>query len=174
MGDEVSATAASRPGEDFDEVLLDVLGSTGTPAVYLLVAVDLLLSHWPKSRESAIPFLACPELLCIDRKRLVFFGPKALQKEPVGVASIKDLEKRVSRRAALEQLLGRYASLPDDLRERLTTLLHHGMVRLGPPDERANLRDPNFMVIHALNLADPENWRDARVGSSNTRQPASS
>jgi hypothetical protein len=49
-------------GEPFEKVLADVLGPTGTPTAYLLVAVDLLLSHWPKSREAAVHFLACPEL----------------------------------------------------------------------------------------------------------------
>ena len=34
-------------GEPFDKVLVDVLGPNGSPAAYLLVAVDLLLSHWP-------------------------------------------------------------------------------------------------------------------------------
>ncbi len=44
-------------GEPFDRVLADVLGPANAPAAYLLVAVDLLLSHWPKSRAAAIPFL---------------------------------------------------------------------------------------------------------------------
>ena len=158
-------------GEDFDEVLSDVLSSPGAPAAYLQVAVDLVLSHWPKSREAAIPFLACPELLCIDRERHVqdqmphpdFFGLKVLQKEPVGVASIKDLESRVSRRVTLEQLLVHYAFGPDDLRARLTDLLREAARRFGTPDERSNLGDPSFEVIHALNLADSKNWQEVSV-----------
>ncbi len=164
-------------GGDFDEVLRDVLGRPGAPAAYLLVAVDLMLSHWPKSLESAIPFLACPELLCIDRERHVrdtfgypdFFGLTA-QPEPVGAASIKDLETRVSRRVPLEQLLAQYALVPDDLRERLTALLQRARVRLRPPDERSDLRDPNFMVIHALNLADPDNWREVSIVQDDGKQ----
>jgi hypothetical protein len=77
----------------------------------------LLLSHWPKSRAAAIPFLACPELLCLDRHRTAhdgiempdLYGLKALQKEPVGAASLATLKERPSRRFMLDQLLGTYA-----------------------------------------------------------------
>jgi hypothetical protein len=41
-------------GESVDKVLADVIGTANPPAAYLLVAVDLLLSHWPKSRVAAI------------------------------------------------------------------------------------------------------------------------
>jgi hypothetical protein len=56
--------------EPFDGVLSEVLGGPGAPAAYLLVAIDLILSHWPNSLEAAVPFLGCPELLCFDRERL--------------------------------------------------------------------------------------------------------
>ena len=117
MALEAWAHRRIEAGETFDKVLTDVLGPPGSPAAYLLVAVDLLLSHWPKSREGAVPFLACPELLCIDRQRHLhdnfeypdFFGLNALQKEPVGAASIENLKKRASRKLTLDQLLGTYA-----------------------------------------------------------------
>ena len=158
-------------GEDFDTVLSDVLGSPPAPAAYLLVAVDLLLSHWPASRQSAVPFAACPELLCIDRERHVhdrieypdFFGLRELQKEPVGTASVGDLNNRASRRVTLEQLLYRFAFGPEDLRERLTRLLRDATARRGPPDSSSDLGDPRLMVTHAMNLADPSNWREVSV-----------
>jgi hypothetical protein len=168
-------------GEALDTVLTDVLGPRGSPAAYVLVTVDLVLSHWPKTRETAVPFLACPELLCIDRDRHLndnlelpdYFGFKALQKEPVGAASQRDLRKRVSRRVSLDELLGKYAFGPDELRERLAALLHRAAARLGPPDEQSDLRDPNFMVVHALNLVDPNNWREVSVAlTDDTQVPA--
>ena len=61
-------------GDPVEKVLTDVIGTGNPPAAYLLVAVDLLLSHWPKSRAAAIPFLACPELLCLDRHRTAHDG----------------------------------------------------------------------------------------------------
>ena len=104
--------------EPFDKVLSDVLGPPGAPAAYLLVAVDLMLSHWPKSCEAAVPFLACPELLCLDRRRQLLdnfkypdiFGLNALQKEPPGVTSLDKLKKYPSRRQMFEHLIGCYGA----------------------------------------------------------------
>ncbi len=172
MALEAWAHRRIEAGEAFDKVLADVLGPHGSPAAHLLVAVDLVLSHWPKSREAAVPFLACPELLCIDRERHLndnfeqpdFFGFKALQKEPVGTASLHDLRKRISRRVTLYELFGKYVFGPDELRERLTALLHLAAARLGLPDEQSDMRDPALMAVHALNLIDPSNWREVSVG----------
>lgn len=172
MALEAWAHSRIEAGESFDKVLADVLGPPGTPMAYVLVAVDLLLSHWPKSREMAVPFLACPELLCIDRERQVleniaypdFFGLKALEKEPAGAANLDSLKKRSSRRSSLEQLIGQYADFgPAELRETLVDLLRRSAARLGPPDEQSHLGDPAFMVVHALNLTDPNNWQEVSV-----------
>jgi hypothetical protein len=159
-------------GEPIDKVLADVIGTANPPAAYLLVAVDLLLSHWPKSRVAAVPFLACPELLCLDQQRTIhdgmeipdIFGLKALQKEPVGAASLASLKSRPSRRLMLYQLLGRYA-LDESVgnRDQLAELLRRAAARLGPPKDQSNLRDPEFMVVHALNVIDPQNWRKKTV-----------
>lgn len=179
MALEAWAHRRIEAGETFDKVLVDVLGPPDSPAAYLLVAVDLLLSHWPKSREAAVPFLACPELLCIDRERHVhdnfeypdIFGLKALQKEPVGAASIIGLKKRASRRLMLDQLLAQYAVFrPVELRQTLTALLRRAAERLGPPNEQSNLGDPAFMVVHALNLVDPNNWREVSVAPTDGTQ----
>ena len=159
-------------GEDFNNVLADVLGPPGSPAAYLLIAVDLLLSHWPKSQEAAIPFLACPDLLCIDRQRNVrdsfnspdIFGLKALEKEPAGTVNRDSLKSRPSRQLMLDYLLGQYAvNGPDKLRETLITLLRHVSKQLGPPNEQSTLGDPEFMVIHALNLINPDNWKEVSI-----------
>lgn len=56
-------------GEAVDKVVADVIGAANPPTAYLLVAVDLVLSHWPKSSDAAIPFLGCPELLSYDLQR---------------------------------------------------------------------------------------------------------
>lgn len=168
MALEAWAHGRIEAGEPIDKVLVDVVGPANAPAAYLLVAVDLLLSHWPKSRVAAIPFLACPELLCLDRQRVVgdnleipdILGIKGLQKEPVGLASLDSLKARPSRRHSLDQLLARYAL--DESRENrdaLAELLRCAASRLGPPNEQSNLGDPDFMVVHALNLIDPKNWR---------------
>jgi hypothetical protein len=159
-------------GEDLDAVLTDVLGAPEAPAAYLLVAVDLLLSHWPKTLEAAVPFLGSPELLSIDRERQVhdhtqfseILDLSVIQKEPVGAATLDGLRKRRSRRYVLENVLGHYALYaPPELRDRLTSLLREEAAHLGAPDAQANMRDPALMVLHALNLIDPANWQDVTL-----------
>jgi len=155
-------------GERFDKVLADVIGPANPPAAYLLVVVDLLLSHWPNSRIAAIPFLACPELLCLDRQRMLhdnikipdIFGIEDLQKEPAGVARLESLKGRASRRSALYQCLAPHAldEAPEN-RDLLAELLRRAASRLGPPNVRSDLGDPEFMVAHALNVIDPKNWQ---------------
>ncbi len=172
MALEVWAHRRIEAGESFDTVLPDVLGPAGSPAAYLLIAVDLVLSHWPKSRDSAIPFLASPELLSLDRERQLhdgfeypdFFGLKALQKEPSGTASLADLMKRPSRKVSLEYPLGNIAVHgPAATRKQLAELLRQVAERLGPPEPKSTMRDPRLMVVYALNLLDPANWQDATV-----------
>jgi hypothetical protein len=172
MALEAWAHRRIEAGEDFNKVLADVLGPPGSPAAYLLVAADLLLSHWPKSREAAVPFAGCPELLCVDRDRHFhdnheypdLFGLKALQKEPAGATSVESLKKRASRRCALEQILGKYGVFgPEELRETLSALLRQAAARLGPPDEQSDLGDPAFMAVYAINLVDPNNWHEVSV-----------
>lgn len=155
-------------GETIEKVISEILSGDNAPAAYLLVAVDLLLSHWPKSHVAAIPFLACPELLCLDRQRTIhdnmefpdIFGLKALQKEPIGPASLDSLKNRPSRSRMLDQLLPHYA-LDESIENRnvLAELLRKAISRVGPPKEQSDLGDPEFMAVHALNQIDPNNWQ---------------
>ena len=157
-------------GEDFASVLDDVV-ATDAPAAYLLVAVDLIISHWPKSRESAIPFLASPELLCMDMERYIqdriwfpdVLGLKSLADEPIGVVGLDDLAKRVSRRSELYSLLPYYVFAPDRLRTGLVDLLQEACTRLGPPGRQSDRSDPRFMGLHALNIVEPTNWQQQAV-----------
>ena len=172
MALEVWAHRRIEAGESFNSVLSDVLGAAGSPAAYLLIAVDVILSHWPRSRDSAIPFLAAPELLSLDRERQMhdgfeypdFLGLKALQKEPAGSASVADLKKRESRKVSLDHQLGHIAVFgPTETREQVAGLLKQAAARLGPPEPKSTMADPRLMVVHALNLLSPANWHDATV-----------
>ena len=158
--------------EAFETVLADVLGPGDAPAAYLLVAVDLILSHWPASRHAAAPFLGCPELLVIDLERWAYdvtpipdlLGLDNLQREPRGQATLQSLKQRPSRRAKLD---GRLSALalegPEDVRERAVQLLREAAARLGPYGEDDDLRDAAFMAVHAGNLLVPENYTDVDV-----------
>lgn len=153
-------------GEPVQEVLRDVLGPEGSPVAYLLIGVDLLLSHWPSSREHTIPFASSPELLALERVRLAHeqlgeFRPRVwVHPEPEGDVRLANLQQRQSRRLALESVLPHFAiNGPEDLRLELKNALQQAVVRLGPPDQDSGLNDPRLMAIFAINLLEPSNYR---------------
>ena len=172
MALEAWAHKRIEAGEAFETVLADVLGPGDAPAAYLLVAVDLILSHWPASRHAAAPFLGCPELLAIDRQRWSHdvtpvpdvFGLGNLQREPRGQATFQSLKERPSRRASLDERLRHLAfEGPEDVRQRVAQLLIEAAARLGPYGEDADLGDAAFMAVHAGNLLVPENYTEVEV-----------
>jgi len=172
MALEAWAHRRIEAGEGFESILADVLGPPNSCAAFLLVAVDLILSHWPASREAAVPFVACPELLYLDRERHThdnfdypdLFGFKALQKEPAGAISLEALKKRPSRRVMLDRLLDHYAvGRPEEQRQRVEALLRDAVSRLGAYTAKSTLRDPAFMAAHALNRIDPANHSERTV-----------
>jgi hypothetical protein len=181
MALEAWAHRRIEAGEALQGVLTDVLGPQGSCAAYLLVAVDLIISHWPKSIDVAAAFLGCPALLCIDHTRQVhdrvempdFFGLGALRSEPRGSVTAADLKRRPSRRTTLDELIGNFTFLasPGQL-ATLRTLLATAAARLGEPASSAHLGNPEFMVRYALNLSDAANWQEVEVtlkdGSSAT------
>lgn len=159
-------------GDDFDAVLKDVLGPPGTSAAFLLIAVDLIISHWPKSQGVAVPFLACPDLVSLDRIRQGqdqieypdLFGLKALEKEPFGSATRDSLKQRPSRRVPLEQLVGVYGAFgPEELRTKLERLLQEASHLLGAPEPTSTFSDPRLMARYELNLVDPANWPEREM-----------
>lgn len=172
MALEAWAHRRIEAGEAFENVLADLLGPPDSCAAYVLVAVDLIISHWPKSIEVVAAFLGCPELLCIDHTRQMHdrvempdsFGLGALRTESLGNTSAAELKRRPSRRTTLDELIGSFTFLaPPEEHARLVALLQEAAARLGTPDADAHLGNPEFMVRHALNLADVSNWQDIQV-----------
>ena len=172
MALETWAHARIESGESVEAVLADVIGEPETPAAYLLVVVDILLSQWPASRVAAVPYVACPELLSLDltrpvQERLAFANAFGRSKEPSG-PKLEALKNRVSRRASLDQLLSLYATGEDwgEQRERAVTLLGQSVEGLGAPKPGDNLSEPRLMAFHALNLLDPNNYVDFTAENS--------
>lgn len=172
MALEAWAHKRIEAGEPFETVLADVLGTGEAPAAYLLVAVDLILSHWPVARDAAAPFLGCPELLAIDRQRMVndvtpvpdIFGLGDLQREPLGQATIQSLTQRPSRRAMLDERLPEVTfGGSEEVRQRIAQLLRDAATRLGPYGQDDDLGDAAFMVVYAGTLLVPENFADVEV-----------
>lgn len=159
-------------GTAFETVITDILGPPSSCAAYLLVAVDLVISHWPKSLDVAEAFLGCPELLCVDRTRQVhdnfekpdFFGFGRLLPEPRGSVSEGELRRRPSRQAALDELIGNFIfQASPERRSKLETLLQDAAARLGKPTADSDLGSPELMVQHALNLSEVANWQDVEM-----------
>ncbi len=149
-----------------EQVIADILGPEGSPAAFLLVAVDVLISHWSKTMATAIPFLGSPELLTLDRARQIhermpepdLIGFEAIRPEPAGPVTLAALMARPSRLNALQALLGVIAVDESADRSVLHTLLADASARLGPPQPDDTFAEPRFVVRHALNLLDPANW----------------
>lgn len=167
---EAWAHARIERGDAPEQVVADVLGPEGSPAAFLLVAVDLLISHWPKTMTAAIPFLSSPELLSLDRCRQIHDGMPEMDlggwgsigpKEPAGPIRLADLKKRPSRSHALEGLLATFAL--DELADRsaLHNLLGAATARLGPIEPNDTFTEPRLMARYALNIIDPANWPSA-------------
>ncbi len=154
--------------EPVEAVLDDILGPPRSCAAYLLVAIDLLISHFPKTRDALVPFLASPDLLAVERHRgghdqMDSGGRFVIGDEPSGRVTLADLRARPSRRATLESVLSAY--LTDDvpantLRDRLRATV----AALESYGEHADFGDPTFMGPHALNVLDPANWVDVEGG----------
>lgn len=156
-------------GEGVENVAADILGDGELPAAYLLVITDLLISHWPKSRGAAIPFVGCPELLSLERTRQSrdamgldrgMFGDK----EPRGIANLESLRKRPSRGTSLEWTLPYYLfGDPAEDGQAVRTRLEAALSRLGPYESDSSMADPRLMVVHALNLLDRQNYRTRTI-----------
>ncbi len=159
-------------GEPPDKVISEIIGQGDVPAAYLLLAVDMLISHWPLTREVAVPFLATPELLTLDLGRPVqegmhvpdIFGLKLLQRsEPAG-PKLSDLKVRSSHSNSLDAVLLRLGvGKWGGLREQVVARLKEATARLGPYEEADTLGSPRLMAVHALNLLEPSNYRGVEV-----------
>jgi hypothetical protein len=161
-------------GEDIEAVLRDILGPEGSCAAFLMIAVDVLLSHWPATRDALVPFMANPDLLANDRVRsthealgLMLFG----QKEPNGRIKLGDLAKRLSRQTTLEQLVPHYLA-DDEAGRDLRALLKSAVDAHEPFGDDSSFSDPAFMGTYVLNMLDIANWVQVEGGLGYKSPPA--
>lgn len=160
-------------GDPIESVLHDVLRPAGSAACFVLVAVDLVLSHWPTTREYALPFLTSPTLLWLDRMRAQEdaqhspydpLGINGLMKEPPRTVRLEELTAKASRRVELEKLLPHFAHGDATRREQLIEALRRVHERLGASaDTVQGFSDPAFMAEHALNMLDLANWQKRSI-----------
>ena len=160
-------------GESVDAVLADILGAVGSCAAYLLVAVDILISHFPATRSALVPFLASPELLAVERQRSVYDQMNsglAIGDEPSGRVTLADLRAKPSRNTSLENALPAFLSNDADagiLGDRLRAAVE----LIEPYDDHAGFGDPEFMGRHALNVLDSQNWVEVEGGRAYRSPP---
>lgn len=153
-------------GEDIQAVLSDILGPPGSCAAYLLIAIDVLVSHWPRTRDSLVAFMGSPHLLANDRTRSMHeeLGRMTfVQKDPAGRVRLADLAKRPSRGVTLENLLPYYLA-NDAAGNSLRALLREAVAVIGPYPDHANFVDAAFMGTYALNMLDKSNWVEVDGG----------
>jgi hypothetical protein len=170
MALEAWAHQRIEAGETVDVVLSDVLASPSMSCAVLLVATDIVLSHWPQSALGGIPLFASPELLCLEMTRdhhdnvkiPDLLGLKEIQKEPIGRTTLQSLAERPARKANLYKVLSQYTFGPKEANDTLRSLLQRASERLGPPETNSDLGDPRQMAVHALNAINPDHW----VGNS--------
>jgi hypothetical protein len=165
-------------GEPVQAVIDDVLGPEGSPAAYLLVAVDVMLSHWPKTRECLWPFAASAALLALDRERFAHdivnsngIDPGWAHPEPAGAVRLDSLQRRPSRRTPLDAVLSEFGLHGSAaVREAMQQALRGEAARIGAPDgEHRGMADPRFAAMSALNQLDPENY--VQRGADESGQP---
>ncbi|MCW1920865.1 ATP-binding protein [Rhodobacter sp. KR11] len=163
-------------GESVEAVLADILGPEGSAAAYLLIAIDVLLSHGNVARVALVPFLASPQLLAKDRNRQIDdklgsgldrLGPK---NEPKGPVRMADLKARPSRSYSLMDALPNFLA-DEPVGNALRTKLAAVVVTLDPYTEHATLSDAEFAGRYALNVLTRANWFKREDGNLEYRSP---
>ncbi|WP_256354688.1 hypothetical protein [Variovorax sp. dw_308] len=154
-------------GEPAQAVIDDLLRPEVCPAAYLLVAVDVMLSHWPKTRGCIWPFAASAALLAMDRERyghdlIISAAPFTawVHHEPFGAVRLENLLQRPSRSTALDAVLFEFGfNGPPDVREAMQQALRIEAEQIGQPDvDSRGMADPRFAAMCALNQLDPTNY----------------
>lgn len=163
-------------GEPVDAVLTDILGPEGSCAAYVLIAIDVLLSHFSVGRDALAPFLADPELLASDRQRVtedqmdlgrMGFG---LAQEPAGKVRLEHLKARPSRTVSLMDAVPHYLR-DDPVANALRDRLGGAVSALEPFDDHSSWVDPRLIGRVVLNMLDRGNWIERDDGNLAYQSP---
>ena len=163
-------------GDPVEAVLADILGPEGSAAAYLLIAIDVLLSHGNVARVALAPFLASPQLLAEDRTRQIHdqvgsgLDTLGLKDEPKGPVRMADLKARPSRGYSLIDTLQNFLA-DEPVGNALRAALAAAVETLEPYAAHATLSDPEFAGRHALNVLTRANWFKREDGNLEYRSP---
>jgi len=163
-------------GDPVEAVLADILGPEGGAAAYLLIAIDVLLSHGNVARVPLAPFLASPQLLAYDRTRQIHdqmgsgLDTLGLKEEPKGPVSMADLGARPSRGYSLIDTLQNFLA-DEPVGNALRKALAAAVEKLEPYTAHATLSDAEFAGRYALNFLTSANWFKREDGNLEYRSP---
>lgn len=163
-------------GDPVEGVLADILGPEGGAAAYLLIAIDVLLSHGTVARVPLAPFLASPQLLADDRTRQIHdemgsgLDTLGLREEPKGPVRMADLRARPSRGYSLIDTLQSFLA-DEPVGNTLRTALAAAVETLEPYATQATLSDAEFAGRYALNVLTLANWFEREDGDLEYRSP---
>lgn len=164
-------------GEPIDDVLGDIVGPDGSCAAYLLVAIDVLLSHFGAGRDALASFIADPELMATDRARQSHdsigagIDRFAIGTEPDGEIKLADLRARQSRGLTLFDIVPNYLA-DEPVGNRLRAQLGAAVAQLAPYEAQSNWTDARFIARFANNMLQRSNWVDAGDGKLAYQSPA--
>ena len=157
-------------GEVTEEIVAEISGVGPIGGAFLLVVVDLALSHARIDDDLMVDLAACPELLALDATRANYDKVGAMSGDLLGAqrrsrstaeAEIeRSLAQRSSRAAALHDVIPRIAlSGSEKAQELLHTRFETSVNRLTAwTSETVAWDDPCFMASHALRLIHRENY----------------
>jgi hypothetical protein len=166
-------------GRPFEEVLHDVLGPDGSSLAFVSVAVDLVLSHWRKARDTAWPMVATPELLQFDDARMTHdvAGVHRMlgSEEEASTWRIKraDLDARPSRRNRLSDTISHYVFHADPKQlEALRAALEHARneIKQKPDEGEDPINRLRATAERAVRMTNAEHWPLTRVTLEDGRE----
>jgi len=147
------------------------------PAAYLLVVVDLLISHWPKSAKlrclisGVLTSCLTTETVCNS-----MYGGAGLACSLQSAPQAKGAYRTGQRRRAggtsvppsgVGSVARHHANYLEPLangeQQQLQSLLETSASQLGEPDSKSNLLDPSEMVRYSLNRLNHANWKPAEI-----------
>ena len=165
-------------GDAVGEVINDVLGPDGSCAAYLAVAVDLVLSHLPRTLPEAAVFASSAQLLVLDHARVALnlllqqqeernqrFGSPLARPELPDLPTRASLQRRPSRQLGLNAMHSPIGMKgPAAIRDVMVKALQAEVQSLGLPpgaDEPVDantVSDPRVAAAVALHRLDPSHY----------------